>query len=176
MSTESVEWFNNNLKNIAENKIRSISDINSNNLNQAASKYKLISGFAPSNVGGLYMYIYDPKHKDVLPMYDTFPLIILSELKSDGFVGFNLHYLPALARSNILNQLILNNSKKTSNQTKLIANYQMLNNLQMSPLKVCYKRYLFNHLRSKVLQVPEEEWNKAVLLPTANFVYNKGKK
>lgn len=30
-----------------------------------------------SVVGNMYMFFYDPKHKDTLPYYDTFPLVFI---------------------------------------------------------------------------------------------------
>lgn len=172
---DSIRWFSNGLTELKENKKANISQINKSNINNARG-FKFTNGFNVNSIGSLYMYIYDPKHKNVLPKYDTFPLIILMDLHSDGFSGLNLHYLTALERHVILNRILLNNSKQINEKSKIQLNYNMLHTALLSPLKVCYKRYLFNHVRSRFLEVSPEEWKKAVLLPTANFVYNRGKK
>ena len=49
-------------------------------------------------IGRMYFYHYDPKYKDVLPVYDKFPLVIPMEMYSDGFLGLNLHYLDPYSR------------------------------------------------------------------------------
>ena len=48
--------------------------------------------------GVMNLFGYDPKHKDKLPYYDTFPLILPLEPAKGGFMGLNFHYLPPLAR------------------------------------------------------------------------------
>ena len=44
-------------------------------------------------IGRMYFFWYDPKLKDVLPVYDRFPMVFPIERYSDGFLGLNLHYL-----------------------------------------------------------------------------------
>ena len=43
--------------------------------------------------GRMYSFLYDPKWKNQLPYYDTFPLIFVVENEKDSFLGLNLHYL-----------------------------------------------------------------------------------
>ena len=45
-------------------------------------------------IGNLYLFLYDPKTKNQLPYYDTFPLVYPYRKAEGGFVGYNLHYLP----------------------------------------------------------------------------------
>lgn len=173
-----IKWFLDkiNFLNKKPNEIKksssSIEKINATNIQD----YKTIKGFNTSSIGKLFLYVYDPKHKDVLPKYDTFPLIILVDLTNNGFIGLNLHYLPALQRLNILNKL-LENEKEINEKTRIYLNYNTLKSGYLTPLKECYKKYLFNHVRSNFLEVPVEEWAKVVLLPIENFKYNtkKGK-
>ena len=51
------------------------------------------------NFGALNMFIYDPKLKNKLPYYDTFPLVLPIERYRDGFLGINFHYLPYALRA-----------------------------------------------------------------------------
>ena len=44
--------------------------------------------------GNMYMFFYDPKTKDDLPYYDSFPLTVVVGPAPGGFYGLNLHYLP----------------------------------------------------------------------------------
>ena len=59
------------------------------------------------------MYFYDPKHKETLPYYDRFPLIIMVGPAPRGFIGLNLHYLPLATRAKFLDALLgtINNEK-----------------------------------------------------------------
>ena len=43
--------------------------------------------------GRLNMFFYSPKHKDKLPYYDRFPLVLPLERYRGGFMGINMHYL-----------------------------------------------------------------------------------
>ena len=47
---------------------------------------------SPSS-GRLNMFFYNPKTKDVLPYYDTFPLVLPLQYAPSGFLGCNFHYL-----------------------------------------------------------------------------------
>ena len=55
--------------------------------------------------GALNMFIYDPKLKNKLPYYDTFPLVLPLERYRDGFLGINFHYLPYALRARLLSRL-----------------------------------------------------------------------
>ena len=49
--------------------------------------------------GIMNLFGYDPKHKDRLPYYDTFPLILPLEPAKGGFIGLNFHYLNTWCKS-----------------------------------------------------------------------------
>jgi len=55
--------------------------------------------------GIMNLFGYDPKHKDRLPYYDSFPLILPLEPAKGGFIGLNFHYLPPGARVRFLRSL-----------------------------------------------------------------------
>lgn len=46
---------------------------------------------AKPEVGGMFLFGYDPKHKKTLPYYDRFPLVIPVDEAEGGFVGLNMH-------------------------------------------------------------------------------------
>ena len=50
------------------------------------------------SAGRMSMFFYDPKFKQRLPYYDTFPLLLPLEPMKGGFIGLNFHYLPYVAR------------------------------------------------------------------------------
>ena len=53
-----------------------------------------ITKTADSITGSMYMFFYDAKHRDKLPYWDSFPLVIAVGPAEKGFYGLNLHYLP----------------------------------------------------------------------------------
>lgn len=124
------------------------------------------------NIGKMYFYIYDPKHKDKLPYYDIFPLVIPIEEYKDGFLGLNLHYISPNARLSLLSKLdeIITN-KNYNNQARLRISYQFLKASQKTfEAMPCIKRYLYSHVSSPFLWIKPEEWEIAALLPVAGFM------
>src|SRR5579859_4289851 len=57
-------------------------------------KKNLIDRIDANFIGKMVMYTYDPKLKEKLPYYDTFPLGIVVAFNKTGFYSLNLHYLP----------------------------------------------------------------------------------
>jgi hypothetical protein len=122
--------------------------------------------------GRMYLYMYDPKTKDELPFYDTFPLVFPIERYNDGFLGLNLHYIRPNQRLAFLDKLYetLNNDK-FNDRTKLKISYDLLNGASRFPeFAPCLKRYLSSHIRSNIIQIPSDEWEIVALLPFDNFV------
>ena len=115
--------------------------------------------------GIMNLFGYDPKHKDRLPYYDTFPLIFPLEPAKGGFIGLNFHYLPPLARVRFLRSLAnTTTDKKFDKRTRYNINWR--NNTFM---KKTAKHYLFNHVRTSFLNITAEEMAIAIFLPVARF-------
>ena len=70
-----------------------------------------------TDIGKMCMFFYDPKHKDTLPFYDSFPLVIIIGKAKGGFLGMNLHYLPPLLRAKFLDALMENAKEDDFNVT-----------------------------------------------------------
>lgn len=122
-------------------------------------------------VGRMYMFYYDPKHKATLPYYDKFPCIWMIEQYNDGFLGLNLHYLPYALRARLMDALLeLENNAKYPVNKKLLISYQIVRAAVRHKLfKPCVKRYLNNHVRSKLVRVNYREWEVAAFLPVHSF-------
>lgn len=121
--------------------------------------------------GNMYMFTYDPKTKDKLPYYDTFPLIVAVEKAAGGFYGLNLHYLPPILRAKLLDALMDNlTNKKFDESTRFKINYRMLKAAsKYKHFAPCFKHYLTSHVRSRFAEVQSPEWEIATFLPMANF-------
>lgn len=128
--------------------------------------------------GHLYCFNYDPKHKETLPYYDNFPMIFLTEIRSDGFSGINLHYLPYRQRAFLMDALYdLENNASIPANKKLNISYGILRqSAGHKAFAPCYKRYLRKHVRSRLLKIQYEEWHVAVFLPLQSFAKADQKK
>jgi hypothetical protein len=123
-------------------------------------------------LGNMYLFAYDPKHKDTLPYYDRFPLIFPINKAKGGFFGINLHYLPPPFRAKLMDELYtVMNNKAFNDTTRLTANYKILNSTtKFRHFKPCIKHYLTAHVRSKPAYINPTEWDVALFLPTQKFV------
>ena len=156
---ESQTWF--------RNRVKSLRSINRKDL------MKDDPAILSSNVypGNMYMFYYDPKHKETLPYYDRFPLIISVGPAKDGFYGLNLHYLPPVLRAKLLDSLMdLKDSKRYNEREKIQVSYEMLKGAsKFRWFKPTFKHYLKKHVRSRYSRVPMNEWEIAAFLQTAMF-------
>ncbi len=122
-------------------------------------------------IGDMVMYVYDPKLKQTLPYYDMFPLTIMVQAAPGGFHGLNLHYLSPVIRAEFLDELMGLAPKKLTDSTRLMRlRYSLLQRAKkFREFKPCFKHYLTDHVRSKIMRVPMTEWEIAVFLPVDNF-------
>ena len=120
------------------------------------------------SVGRMSMFYYDPKTKNRLPYYDTFPLVLPLDTFRGGFIGLNFHYLPYGMRFALLQdiQSYATNGKFDSS-TRIGANYNSLKGNKY--LKPTIKKYLWSQVRSRFLRVDVNEMALASYLPVAQF-------
>lgn len=160
-SKKSITWLRQRYNDITKGSVRPV-----NFINDAERKRNV------PKVGRMYMFVYDPKGKDTLPFYDRFPLIFMVEPTQNGFYGINLHYLPPFLRARLMDALYETqvNGVVGNETTKMKISYQLLKAASRFRLfKPCFKQYLFEHMRSKFIYVPPEEWDMTVFLPTEQF-------
>ena len=158
-SKESIKWFRQKAQAMGKVSRKAL-------MNEEPVKLK-----GRSAVGNMYMYFYDPKGKDTLPFYDSFPLTIVIGPAKGGFMGLNLHYLPPILRARMLDALMdITSDKKYDDNTKFNLSYNTLKKAsKMRYFKPCFKRYLTSNVRSRFARVPAPEWEIATFLPTQDF-------
>ena len=118
--------------------------------------------------GLLNMFVYDPKLKEKLPYYDTFPLVLPIESYSNGFLGINMHYLSMPMRIRLLDRLMdYSNNDKFDSSTELRVDYSRLKKIDL--IKPCLKRYLASNVKTKFRKVEADEFIVATLLPVQRF-------
>ncbi len=120
--------------------------------------------------GSLYCWFYDPKYKRTLPYYDAFPVAFIMNMKENGFLGINMHYLPLRSRSILLTRLFDNMLRKTTYSTYMDLQYTTLNEAsRYREFKPCLKRYLLNKIRGQMIEIPPDEWIRTIFLPLESF-------
>lgn len=73
--------------------------------NQSVAPPEPLAG--PIEAGKVYTYLYDPKHANDLPYYDTFPMFMsLGHLENGNIIGINLSYVPPRVRLRVLDKFI----------------------------------------------------------------------
>ena len=164
LSRQSMSWFTKKISEL-KNPVSMVKGI-------AREKSRYVRSFIK---GRLYFFLYDPKTKDELPYYDRFPLVLVLEKYDDGFLGLNLHYLPVKYRILFLRKLMQFAILDDQDEIKRMrVTYDILNaSKRFREFKPCVKRYLFPHIKSRILAVQPEEWETAMYLPVHQF---KGEK
>lgn len=129
-----------------------------------------IGTFAASpSLGSMYLFAYDPKTKETLPYYDTFPLVFPFAPAKGGFLGINLHYLAPVARTKFIKELMEHaTTKNLTQKTRLRLSWGTLQRYSQS--YPCVKHYLTKHVRSSFLTIDPRDWTTASLLPIEGFV------
>lgn len=114
--------------------------------------------------GKMYMFFYDPKHKETLPYYDKFPLILMMGPAKGGFYGLNLHYMPPVLRAKVLDAVLSEDNEKVA-----------LRRIPKKYIGPMIKHYLTSNVKSRFALVDKPEWEIATFLPTAQFDSSKAK-
>jgi len=155
---ESQAWFKRNVTNLQVSPTSILKD-------------KALDKTAQNIRGNMYMYFYDPKHKETLPYYDRFPLTIMVDGAPGGFYGLNLHYLNYNTRAAFLDNLMEfgpAQPKESSRLTKL--RYNLISSVRKyKEFKPCFKHYLGKHVVSQFSRVPMTDWEIAIFLPVEQF-------
>ena len=162
MSKDAVAWLKDKI-----NEIKRPSNIPTN-IKAEISRYKQPGQL---KIGMMYCYYYDPKTKYDMPYYDKFPMVLVLEKYNDGFLGLNLHYLPVKFRVAFMQKLMKYAQLTPENDIRRMrVSYDILQSTRRyTEFRPCLKRYLFSHLRSKILMIEPNEWDVATMLPIQQF-------
>ena len=149
-SAEAIQWLKHKIEELRNSEIR--------------TQPKLRRGY-------LYFFFYDPKMKSELPYYDTFPLTLVLDIHHDGITALNFHYVPPKMRMVFLDKLSNFASEGQDGEiNRMRISYEILvASRRLKEFRPCLKRYLYTHIRSRVLPVQPGEWTLSVALPIAQF-------
>ncbi|QHJ78973.1 MAG: hypothetical protein [Caudoviricetes sp.] len=129
--------------------------------------------------GSIYAYVYDAKHKDTLPYWDKFPLIIyLGDYTAKNgnrlLLGLNLHYIPPKARQEFLEALLPHaNTDSLSNKTRLKINWSQVRSMKGADQMI--KAYLPGHIKGAITEIKPADWANVLYMPLQQFM-SKGKR
>lgn len=158
-SLTSLDWFRNNVRDI---RIRQ---------DQALREGEVVTTL---ELGKMYMYYYDALHKDTLPYFDKFPLVVPIRKYATGFIGLNLHYIAPRYRMILLNEMFeyLNNTNMDES-TRFRMTYDLLKSVsRLKYFRPCLKEYLYSQIRSQFSLVPSQYWELVAMLPMQKFTVN----
>jgi hypothetical protein len=156
----SVNWYRSQVQNLR--------NVNSSISGMLSGQVKnLRANIVP---GGLYLFQYDALHKDKLPYWDAMPLVFPFRTVPGGFLGLNLHYLPYGLRFQLMGALIDVRAQTNSPDTQHLISWQLLNSSSKFPgVQACVKHYLKAQVRSRFMNIPQEQWLSASMLPIEQF-------
>jgi len=157
----SAQWFQDKLKGLKGEARNRFSSTNPDKFyRESPDKIAPMGLKRRAQFGDLFCYHYDPKYKKTLPYYDAFPLIMLIGSDKDTFLGCNFHYLNPRFRAILLDKL-------TAKMSGGIPNWSKLSKIR--EIAPTVKRYRFDHIDKKVIQIKEDEKEMAIFLPLERF-------
>lgn len=156
------DWYREQAKSVARSKIQEERLIRQMGTDRYENRFR---------IGHMYMFIYDPKHKETLPYYDRFPLIFPINRAKGGFLGINFHYLPLQLRAKLMDSLYdVSSNDRYDETTKMRISYNILNGAsRYKEFKPTVKHYLTSQIRTRLVYINPAEWDIALFLPTERF-------
>ena len=114
-------------------------------------------------IGEMISFYYPtPKTESSLPYFDETPQVILLKKykgKSAGFLGFNISYMPKKERLKLLTLISGNRRSKKKGMGTIATMYRHPN------YQFLFKRYLYSQLKSRVISIPQSDWQLVAELP-----------
>lgn len=132
-------------------------------------------------IGRLFLYKYDPKHKDTLPVWDANPLVFFfNTFVGDGvygeqgvqyLLGLNVHYLNPRDRLTLFTNLIkFNNDTALREKSKLKLSWKLLKTFAAQPMaQHAVKMYRADHLRSTPIEINPRYWEIVMFMQIAQW-------
>ena len=157
----SANWYMKTVRNVASG-LNQPNEVFGSDLGEYAQRL---------DIGQMYAFQYNPKHKETLPYYDMFPLVVISEPLPTGFSGINLHYIPPLVRARLLGKLMDASDLDVDVKSKLNSQWGFIRNFSRFPeVRGAVKKYLTSQVSSRMYKVNPEHWKSAIFLDTQQFV------
>lgn len=134
-------------------------------------------------IGRMFLFAYDAKHKDKLPVWDAWPLVFVVNMTvgdgvtwgEEGVVyisALNVHYLPPALRLKLFADLIrVKNDSTLRDKTRLKLSWRVIKSMESNHLaKHAFKTYRADHIRSQLAEIPPKGWIITIFLQLARWV------
>ena len=122
---------------------------------------------ARPNIGLLNLFFYEPKYKETLPYYDTFPLVLPLDSIKGGFSGLNFHYLSPALRLRLLENMQRWATSPKLDTARFDVSWSRVKSISL--VKPTIKKYLYKHVRSSFLKIDLNQAAIACYLPVQQF-------
>jgi hypothetical protein len=119
-------------------------------------------GSRSMRLGFPVMFVYDAKHKNTLPYWDSLPFSIVLAKYPDGFLGLNLHYLEWTKRLQLGKLLVRRSKNKNRITYKDIKSAWKALKLPEALLYLVIRRYLYSHIASDMKAFDWETYSDAL--------------
>ena len=129
--------------------------------------------FSPPRPGNMYLFKYAPVTRATINYYDKFPLVLVMETYSGGFMGLNIHYLPIKQRIALFSKIdgLLNNRSYNFSTRAVKLTYEKLKPFTRYKESLpCIRRYRRKNVRGRLVRIFPQEWLLAMFLPLEQFV------
>lgn len=129
-----------------------------------------------SMIGRLYLFKYDPRHKETLPVWDGNPLVFFfNTFVGDGnygekgvqyLLGINVHYLRPRERLFLFTNIIkFNNDTALREKSRLRITWNTLKSFAAAPeAQHAVKMYRADHVRSQLIEINPRYWEVVMFM------------
>ena len=128
-------------------------------------------------LGRMYFYKYMPNMETLDSDFDMYPLMFILDKADQEFEVINFHFMPPKARAMTMGNLLdyLNNEDYTPNTKIIFSSLKKVirNNRKFRYAKYAYRRYRFDGIASKIIEVHPLDWQIAMFCPTERFYSSK---
>lgn len=107
--------------------------------------------------GTFYFFEYNPKYKANLKHWDKYPLVLVTDIYENGFMGANLHYTTAKRRTSLAQKYLNKSIGSSSMPDKL------------------FHRYIIDRADNIFFEVPDDDLIEYAALPLEQFYDNKNR-
>ena len=120
--------------------------------------------------GSMYLFSYNPLTKQKMSYYDTFPLVLVTNVTDTKFFGVNLHYVPPRQRLFLIGKILRNFNPRMEDSFKGI-DFGYLNTKEGSAIvRPCYRSYFDQRISSiNIMSIGPEDWMTAARMPLERF-------
>lgn len=122
------------------------------------------------DIGKMFTFLYNPKHKETLPYYDRMPVCVPISVHRKGFTALNFHHMSPVLRLHVLEELESFKMAKDL-RTRFRIKYSIIQASNKFKLaRPMIRSYLYSQMLSPIIQIPESDWALMQVLPAPKMI------